>query len=132
MSTPNLVKICALQALRCPSLRTSIFAGVFIEKPAKDVANIILQDQFLLVEPFQQLTAQSVDSLALLVHYIVIFEQMFADSKCWPSTAFCAASIRRVINLDSIGTPSSMPSRCSRFETHSLAKMRIRSSSSER
>ena len=39
--------------------------------------------------------------------------------------------MRRVISCDSMGTPSSMPKRCSRFETHSLAKMRIRSSSSD-
>ena len=39
---------------------------------------------------------------------------------------------RRLIIFDSIGTPSSMPSRCSKVEIHSLAKMRIRSSSSER
>ena len=39
---------------------------------------------------------------------------------------------RREIIRDSMGTPSSMPSRWRRVETHSLAKIRMRSSSRER
>ena len=94
--------------------------------------DVIFEDQFFLVHAFEQLAAQAVDGLALLVHDVVVFEQMFAGFEVLPSTAFCAVSMRRVISRDSMGTPSSMPSRCSRFETHSLAKMRIRSSSSDR
>src|SRR5258708_5382875 len=51
---------------------------------------------------------------------------------CFGWTVFCAVSMRRVMSPDSIGMPSSMPSRSSNFETHSLAKMRIKSSSSAR
>ena len=54
------------------------------------------------------------------------------DSKFWVSTAFCAASMRREIMPLSMGTPSSMPRRWSSVLTHSRAKMRMRSSSSER
>ena len=54
------------------------------------------------------------------------------DSKFCASTAFCAASMRLEIRRDSMGTPSSMPSLCMMLEMRSPAKMRSRSSSSER
>ncbi len=52
--------------------------------------------------------------------------------KFWASTCFCARSIARVTIRCSIGTPSSIPSRCIRPEIRSDPKIRIRSSSSER
>ena len=54
------------------------FPAVLVEQPAENVANVILEDEFLLVDAFQQLPAQSVNRLALLVHHVVVFEQMFA------------------------------------------------------
>ena len=56
----------------------------------------------------------------------------FLETGEMPDGDKAGGSMRRVISLDSIGTPSSMPRRCSKVETHSLAKMRIRSSSSAR
>ena len=55
-----------------------ILAAVLVEQPAENVANVVLEDEFLLVEAFQQLPAQSVDRLALLVHHVVVLEQVFA------------------------------------------------------
>src|SRR5467141_4114233 len=53
-------------------------------------------------------------------------------SKLRPSTDFCAAAIRFETIFDSMATPFSMPRRCMSALTLSPAKMRIRSSSSER
>ena len=47
------------------------------EQSAEQIANIILQDEILLVDSFQQLPAQAVDRLALLVHDVVVLEQVF-------------------------------------------------------
>ena len=37
-----------------------------------------LHDVLLLVDAFEQLAAHAVDRLALLVHHVVVFEQVFA------------------------------------------------------
>ena len=81
---------------------------------------------------FEQLTSERVHALPLLVHDVVIFEEMLADGKV---LGFDLA----LRPLDGPGhhlvldrTPSSMPSRCISPEIRSEPKMRIRSSSSER
>ena len=99
---------------------------------AENAGDVIFEDEFFLLHALEQLAAQAVHRLALLVHDVVILEQMFAGFEVLGFHGFLRGSMRRVISRDSIGMPSSMPSRCSKFETHSLAKMRIRSSSSER
>ncbi len=53
-------------------------------------------------------------------------------SKLRASTDFCAASMRFETIFDSMATPFSIPRRCMSALTLSPAKMRIRSSSSER
>ena len=53
-------------------------------------------------------------------------------SKWRSSTFFCAPSMRRLTMRLSMASPSCMPRRVSMFLTHSPAKIRIRSSSSDR
>ena len=50
--------------------------------------DVILEDQFLLIDPFEQLAAQAVDRLALLVHDVVVFEQVFAGLEVLPFHRF--------------------------------------------
>ena len=40
--------------------------------------DVVLEDEFFLIDAFEQLAAQAVDGLALLVHHVVVLEQMFA------------------------------------------------------
>ena len=49
-----------------------------IEQCAQKIGDVVLDDQFFLIESFKQLVAQSIDGLALLVHHVVVFEQMLA------------------------------------------------------
>ena len=84
-STPSAVDVHAearedlvLQALDVPIVGTRVLVGVLVEQAAENVAHVILKDQFFLIESFQQLAAQAVDGLALLVHHVVVFEQVFA------------------------------------------------------
>ena len=86
---------------------------------------------FLLVFAFEKLPAQAVDGLALLVHHVVVFEDVFAVAEVLAFNALLRAFDLLGDERDSIGTPSSMPSRCMIPEMRSAAKMRIRSSSSE-
>ena len=77
----------------------------------------------------KQLAPHAVDGLALLVHHVVVFEDVFArgESAGLPPTSErkrCAY----VIRFDSIGTSSSMPRRSIRFCMRSPPKMRRRSS----
>src|SRR5271166_1185645 len=67
-----------LQALDVPIFGMGFLISVFVEQAAENVANVVFEDEFLLVDAFQQLPAQSVDCLALLVHYVVVLKQMFA------------------------------------------------------
>ena len=52
--------------------------AVLFEQVAKNTRNIILEDEFLLIHTFKQLMAETVNRLALLVHHVVVFEQMLA------------------------------------------------------
>ena len=73
-----------LQALDVPICRARFLAGILVEQAAENIANVILKNQFFLVESFQQLPAQRVNRLALLVHHVVVFEQMFAGLEVLP------------------------------------------------
>ncbi len=55
-----------------------ILAGIFVQRLAQDVADVVFEDEVFLVETFQQLAAQAIDRLALLVHHVVVFKQVFA------------------------------------------------------
>src|SRR5208282_2044971 len=48
------------------------------EDVAENPGDVVLNDEILLVEAFEQTAAQSVDGFALLVHDVVILQQVFA------------------------------------------------------
>src|SRR5271167_3873064 len=73
-----------LQALDVPILGMSFLSAVLVEQAAEKFAHIVFEDEFLLVNTFQQLPAQSVHRLPLLVHYVVVFEQVFAGLEVLP------------------------------------------------
>ncbi len=109
-----------------------IFGDVAVQQIAQHAGNVIFEDQVLLVDPFNHLATQAVNGLALLVHHVVVLKQVFAGFKVLAFDGLLCGLDAPRDQPDSMGTPSSMPSRCSSFDTHSLAKMRIKSSSSER
>ena len=81
----------------------------------------------------ENLPAQRVDVLALLVHHVVVLEQVFADREVLRFDLLLRALDGACVTMPcSIGTPSSMPSFCIRPEMRSDPKIRIRSSSSDR
>ena len=86
----------------------------------EDGRDVVLGDELLLVDAFHELAAQAVDGFALLVHDVVVFEHVFAGFEVLGFDGllrgFDAAARSCAL---SIGTPSSMPRRCSRVETHS-------------
>ena len=45
---------------------------------AENAGNVVLDDEVFLVEAFEQPAAQAIDGFALLVHHVVVFEQVFA------------------------------------------------------
>ncbi len=51
---------------------------MLFQQRSQDSGNVIFEDEVFLVRAFEQLAAQAVDRLALLVHHVVVFEQMFA------------------------------------------------------
>ena len=66
------------QTLDVPVFRVHLDAAELIEQFAEDAGNIILKNQIFLVEALEQAFPQTIYGLALFVHHIVIFEQMFA------------------------------------------------------
>ena len=59
-------------------------AGKLIQHGAQQVRNVILDDQLLLIQPLQQLPPRSINGLALLVHHVVVLEQVFARLEVLP------------------------------------------------
>ena len=49
-----------------------------IHQIAQDARNVIFEYELLLIDALEQLMAKAIDSFALLVHHVVILEQMFA------------------------------------------------------
>ena len=66
------------QAFKIPIRKVNFNRAEFIHQIAEDAGDIILENQFLLIHTFEQLMAQAVHGLALLIHYVVVFEKMFA------------------------------------------------------
>ena len=66
------------QALDIPVRGVRLGRAIFFHQLGENRRNIILQDQIFLIGPFEQATAQAIDRLALLVHHVVILDQMFA------------------------------------------------------
>ena len=51
---------------------------VLVKQIADGARYIILEDQIFLVETLEQLMAQPIHGLALLVHHVVVLKQVFA------------------------------------------------------
>ncbi len=60
-----------------PLVGVDLFGGVFIEDVGEDGGGVVFGDELLLVYSFHQLPAQTVDGFALLVHDVVVFEDVF-------------------------------------------------------
>src|SRR5581483_7601527 len=65
------------KSLQVPLILADVLGGKLIENPTQDAADVVLQNQFPLLNAFKQLAAQAIDGLALLVHHVVVLEQMF-------------------------------------------------------
>ena len=52
--------------------------AVLVHEIAENACNIIFKNDFFLIDSFKQLAAQAINCFALLVHYVVVFENMFA------------------------------------------------------
>ena len=48
---------------------------------AENAGNVVFQNKFFLIDALKQLPTEAVDCLALLVHDVVILEQMLASLK---------------------------------------------------
>ena len=110
-------------------------AVVLVEELVEIMLDLLvdhLQDQLLAIGAVEDVLAVAVDALPLLVHHLVVFEQVFADFEVAFLDLLLRPSMRRETMWLSIASPSFMPSRVRMFLTHSPAKIRIRSSSSER
>ena len=66
-----------LQAFEIPIRDVNLDCAELIHQIAEDAGDVILENQFLLIHTFQQLMAQAVHGLALLVHDVVVFQQVF-------------------------------------------------------
>ena len=140
--TPKISADVRRQRLEIPLSRSASLAGVVLDHavepcssarviryPRVSTSSSSSRDPDL---AFEQLAPQRVDALALLVHHVVVLEQVLADREVLASTCFWARSMALVTMPCSIGTPSSMPSCCIRPEMRSDPKIRIRSSCSDR
>ncbi len=115
--------------------RKRLAAVVLVEELVEEVVDLLLdhlQDQLLAVGAVENVLAVAVNAFALLIHHLVVFEEVFADLEVPFLDLLLAPSMRRETMRLSMASPSLMPSRVSTFLTHSPAKIRIRSSSSER
>ncbi len=52
--------------------------AILVHQVAENRRNVIFEDQIFLIHALEQAAAQAVHGLALLVHHVVVFEQMFA------------------------------------------------------
>ena len=55
--------------------------AILVHQIAENRGDIIFEDQIFLVRALEQTAAQAIHGLALLVHHVVVFEQMFARFK---------------------------------------------------
>ena len=91
------------------------------------------EHEFLLVAAFEERPAQRVDRLALLVHHVVVFEQVLAGFEVLRFDGLLRVldALADQLAIRSARLPS-FPARYIRAFTRSPPKMRSRSSSSDR
>ena len=66
------------ERLELPLVGVGLFGGVLVEDVGEDGGEVVLGDELLLVDAFHELAAQAVDGFALLVHDVVVLEDVFA------------------------------------------------------
>src|SRR5580658_7345688 len=81
---PELSEEPVFQPLHVPLVGVQLFAGKLIERAAQNAADVVLQNQLPLIYALEQPPAQSVHGLALLVHHIVVLEQVLARLEVLP------------------------------------------------
>lgn len=64
--------------LELPLVGMNLLGGVFVEDVGEDGGDVVVGDELFLVDAFHELTAETVDGLALLVHDVIVFEDVFA------------------------------------------------------
>ena len=52
--------------------------AIFIDQITKNGRDVIFENELPLIHALEQPAAQTVNRLALLIHYVVVFEEMFA------------------------------------------------------
>jgi hypothetical protein len=67
-----------VQPLQIPLIGMHLLARKLVQQSAQNPADIILQNQLPLLHAFQQLPPQPIHRLALLVHHVVVLQQVFA------------------------------------------------------
>ena len=78
MSTPKRVKMPSFRPFRSQSSTCALTGQYWSISVAENAGDVVVEDEFFLVDAFEQAAAQAVDGLALLVHDVVVFEQVFA------------------------------------------------------
>ena len=66
------------ERLELPLVGVDLLRGVLVEDVGEDGGEVVVGDELLLVDAFHELTAQAVDGFALLVHDVVVLEDVFA------------------------------------------------------
>ena len=61
-----------------PLVGVGLFGGVLVEDVGEDGGEVVVGDELLLVDSLHELPAQTIDGFALLVHDVVVFEDVFA------------------------------------------------------
>ena len=79
-----------------PLVDVGLFGGVLVEDVGEDGGEIVVGDELLLVYTFHQLPSQTIDGFALLVHDVVVFEDVFAGLEVLAFDGFLCA-------LDTLG-----------------------------
>ena len=66
------------EGLELPLVGVDLLGGVLVEDVGEDGGEIVVGDELLLVDAFHELAAEAVDGFALLVHDVVVLEDVFA------------------------------------------------------
>ena len=61
-----------------PLAGCGLLGGGLVEEVREDGGDVVLGDELLLVDAFHELAAETVDGFALLVHDVVVLEDVFA------------------------------------------------------
>ena len=66
------------ERLELPLVGVDLLGGVLVEDGGENSGEVVVGDELLLVDTFHELAAEAVDGFALLVHDVVVLEDVFA------------------------------------------------------